>query len=394
MHAKIAVLTPVNEGRPIELGRQLYRKQVLRAGQFDYKGRTLDFSPEYIAKIAQAFRDKAYDTVPFMLADEQNRHTMDPKNYAGDVVGLEVTEDGLDALVSLSEEAAALVRDQPSFGVSVRLLEDLQRGDGAAFPVALQHVLGTFDPRMTGMRPWQAVEMSNDDVDRVLDLTELTAAPTGASQEGATVPEEKNTDQPGGLTADQIARLAQLADLLNDDGTLLEDDETDETEDGYVAPSEAEQERIAAEVVSQLETEQPVEIAASNGPSSAEIELAARLDAVERRNAQLENEAAERRYVELKRSLAEEAGIPPAVVEMCKPWLRGANAIELSSGVTRDPGEDIVKAFRELGKLHKLVDLSEGTVFGDGTQSAPSAEDGFKQNLDWAGQVISEYGLR
>lgn len=412
-HAAVAVLTPVNEAAPIELGRQLYRKQVLRHGKFNYKDRQLEFTPEYIAKLVSAFKDQAYDQVPFMLADERNAHTMDPTRAAGDVVGLEATDDGLDALVSLSDNAAALVRDNPRFGVSVRVLEDLERMDGKKFPAALQHVLGTFDPRMTGMRPWQAVEMSNSDVDHVLDLTEISAPSGVDNKEGATVPETESKPEStlgDNLSPEALSRLTKLAELLNENGTFLEDDEDEDDGDDYREPTDAEKDRIVAAVLGEADKpgndsgkptadgKAPVDqqvIAASHEPTANEIELAARLDRAEQETARLRDEAAARRYVELKRDLAESAGIPPACVDMCKEWLTGDNSIELSNGVTRDPGADIVKMLREIGKQYQLVDLASPTVFAtDGSPAPASDDEKFTANSEWAKKFLADHGMR
>lgn len=401
-HASVAILTPVNETEPIELGRTMYRKQVLRSGEFDYKGRKLNFTPDYLAKVVKAFKEQAYDTVPFMLADEKNAHTMDPNRYGGDVIGLEPTPDGLDAIVSLSDDAAALVRENPKFGVSVRLLEDLERMDGKKFPAALQHVLGTFDPRMTGMRPWQAVEMSNEGVDNVLDLTEI-ATPSGVdNKEGATVPETKTDDTKllESLSPESLSKLTKLAELLNENGTFLEDDDDP---DDYVEPTDAEKDRIAAQALAADATppkdtsvDQKV-VAASNAsgePTATEIELARRLDLAEQETSRLRIESAERRYVELKRDLAETSGIPPVAVDMCKEWLTGDNSIELSNGVTKDPGTDIVKMLRELGKQYGLVDLSGPTVFAENSGTGTvNDQDSFTANAAWAKEFIANHGM-
>jgi len=59
----------------------------------------------------------------------------------------------------------------PMLGVSARIVEDYARSDGRFFPAAIQHVLGTLDPRIPDLGPGQPVEMSNHANGRVIDLS-------------------------------------------------------------------------------------------------------------------------------------------------------------------------------------------------------------------------------
>src|SRR5579862_7082215 len=174
------LLAPVNERRPIELSATMFRKQILPLGKIKYKGRTLNFDRDYLASLAKSFREGAYDTVPFQLADRDNNHTMDPQQFGGAVKALELTKGGLDMIVELTPEAAELVRKAPKLGVSAQIIPDYTReADGKAFGNSLRHVLGTFDPRVTGMGAWQEVALSEeyDDDDDIVDATqeEVTA---------------------------------------------------------------------------------------------------------------------------------------------------------------------------------------------------------------------------
>ena len=169
------VLTPVDRGNARQSGASLWRKQLLPIAKINYKGRLIDFTREYLTGLAKAFNDRAYDRVPFQLADRDNAHTDDPERRRGWVNGLEVTDDGLDIIVSANDAGDALLRDGPELGISAKIIEDYERADGKFFPAAIKHVLGTLDPRLTGMRPWQAVEAANDDGE-VIDLTALEYA--------------------------------------------------------------------------------------------------------------------------------------------------------------------------------------------------------------------------
>lgn len=137
----------------------LWRVQVLPSGPFTYKGsRTLDFTLGYREAIAGAFDGRAYDFVPFQLAEAGNAHTSDPARYRGEVCALEVVTDGLDALIAATPEGDEAIRTVPGLAAAPRLVEDYRTADGKAFPVALQHVLGTTAPMITGLRGWQELE--------------------------------------------------------------------------------------------------------------------------------------------------------------------------------------------------------------------------------------------
>jgi hypothetical protein len=189
----LALQAPLDHSAAVDLSKTLWRKQVLKAGTINYDGRKLAFDQAYIADLAASFKAGAYDQVPFVLATAGNSHNLLPERCKGEIRGFIPTDDGLDALIELSDDAAGIVRDNPKLGVSCRIVEDLEQADGRKFPRVVQHVLGTLDPRITGMRPWEAVELSTPG-QQVVDLT-------SAEYEGGPVPE---------LTEDEVARLRAL----------------------------------------------------------------------------------------------------------------------------------------------------------------------------------------
>ncbi|WWT39787.1 hypothetical protein [Microcystis phage Mwe-JY05] len=166
------VRTPIADGDVVELGNGIYRKQVLRPLEIDYRGRKIRFDRGYFDNVASSFRAQAFDTVPFVLAPENNSHTMAAERGAyGEVLGMESSDDGLFATLRLSEEAERIVQANPKFGVSVRVKEQYTRPDGQHYPAAMQHLLGTWDPKITGLSPWEPVDLSNEPGTEVIDLS-------------------------------------------------------------------------------------------------------------------------------------------------------------------------------------------------------------------------------
>ena len=164
------VYTPLCPGRAIELGHQLWRKRVLPVGDVSYKGRMLHFTRDYLDKLADAFRSRAYDQVPFQLADAANAHTNDPERTRGEVVDVDTDDSGLWITARVTPQGEQVLTSNPGLGVSARIVEDYARSDGQYFPAAIQHVLGTLDPRIPALGPWEAIEASNSG-ETLIDLS-------------------------------------------------------------------------------------------------------------------------------------------------------------------------------------------------------------------------------
>jgi hypothetical protein len=191
------IISPLVERDTIKLsqGEGLYRKQILPRGTFNYEGEVIDF--DTIAKDAkEAFEAGALDQVAFQLADDKNRHNWDPKNYRGDVKAIELTDDGVYATIDFSHypDMKDLVTKNPKFGVSATIERNVKRGDGKEFRHAFSQVLGTLNPKVAGMKPWEAVALSKTEDEVVIDLTdmEVTSAVTNPKEtEGITLSKEE-----------------------------------------------------------------------------------------------------------------------------------------------------------------------------------------------------------
>jgi hypothetical protein len=155
----------------IELSGGAWRKRVLPIGRIDYKGRTLTFDRPYLDALAASYNGGAYDQVPFQLANDKNEHTNDPERYRGFVRNMTVDDSGLWAEIITTEAGNTLLSANPNLGVSARIVEDYARADGQHFPQAIQHVLGTLDPRITSLGPWLPVDMAGERPDMFIDLS-------------------------------------------------------------------------------------------------------------------------------------------------------------------------------------------------------------------------------
>lgn len=382
MSTHVAIQAPIIETETVELAAaaNLFRKQVLKCGSINYKGRRLDFTPEYLDGLAAAHAEQAFDAVPFVFTDAANAHTQDPARIRGEILAFERTGDGLDAIVRVPDpKAAQLVRDFPKLGVSVRIEQPIERADGKTWPAAIQHVLATANPRVTGMRPWEPVDLAVDDLP-VIDLSTYDFA------DGEDTPDDEETvmaDQPSAFTDEETARLRALLAQL--------DTPTDPpADDGYMLPSDEELAEIAAGLFDEEDEDAPAEVAASSDNEALEL-ANSRLDAQAIELAQMRAERDAERYERLRTELATAHGIPPAITELARPLLLGSHVVELANGGTVDAGEVMRKVLTAVGEHVKLVDLSSDTVFD--TSGAADAQFEAKAREDAAAAYRREYGL-
>ncbi|HEY2086995.1 MAG TPA: hypothetical protein VGH54_13375, partial [Mycobacterium sp.] len=373
------VLTPFTSAEAVELGNRLWRKKVLPIGEVEYKGRMLHFTRDYLGRLVQSFKSGAYDDVPFQLATDDNAHTNNPERTRGHVTGMELTDDGLYVTAEVTPAGEQVLTENPKLGISARIVEDYARSDGKHFPAAIQHVLGTLDPRIPGLGAWQAIEAANPEADTVLDLSaesftgEQPKADRKAAKKAAKAAKQEDTASGdagtdpegtdavpglGNFTEKQKAKLSKLLDLPDDQldalaagGVVLTPDEVnamvapdaeDEGEDGtedegddLVAQINAmtDEELAALEAEFNAETAPEAEAPAfrPNMPEgepvgaglTAEAQFAidlanARQEETARELAVVTARLREEDYQAEKRRLAD-SGVPPYITELARP---------------------------------------------------------------------------
>lgn len=346
-----ALLTPRVTTAQTGAGTRLFWKQLLPLGQINYQGRTLSFDRGYLTDLATAFADRAYDMTPIQLADAENRHNMSPELMRGEVRQVEVRDDGLYGLVDLSADAAQLVAERPQLGVSVRIVEDLQRADGKRWPRALQHVLLTADPRLTGMAPWAAVDLAGD-LTPVLDLSAETYT-RGALVATLTDQEQRVLDSllakrgPEPAPAPAVTETAPVVPTLSenpDEWTEAQVDAFLESALAEPTPVPAVLEPVTQPVVEPVTEPTPVLVgAALSNPAPGE---AARIAA-------LELSVATSSWREERQNWVS-AGVPPVLLDRAAPLLSqpARGQVDLSNGTTLDP----------FAVVRSVLDAAKGTV--------------------------------
>jgi hypothetical protein len=373
----IAVITPWTDLAASQAGTRWW-KRLLPVGEINYKGRILKFTPEYLTGLVEAFRDKAYDQVPFQLAPDNNSHTNDPERTRGLISEMQLRRDGLWVALDPTEAGDAVLRANPGLGVSARIVEDYDRADGKFFPRAIQHVLGTLDPRIPALGGWEAVAAAND-AEFTYDLSNETWKEFGMPD----------------LTDEQNAKLAKLLDLdpdkLNalvatlEPGTVgaLNGGEGGGAGDGGAGDGgEDDLDQIAAyfdsltdEELAQLERELEEDEAGSepepagaglSGEAAMAIELAqAQGDENARQlgiiSAQLDAE----RWANERARLVGSGGVPPFIADLAQPLLEGTgHVVDLANGKSVDAGQVTRKILTEVGKMFSHLGLQAGVELG------------------------------
>lgn len=322
------ILTPADVGDAVELsaGAGKWRKQILPMRRINYKGRVLNFNRTYLAQLRDSFKKRAFDQVPAQIADAANKHNNDPRNFGGELVDVELGNDGLYGVFEPSEEGAKILRANPKIGVSARILEGYERSDGQRFPKALQHVLLTVDPHVSGMKPWeQMAELSSDlTAEETLDLSGTEYEEENNMPKAVVT---KTDDEDGGEVTLSREEYTALQELLKERQEVLEFTQNLDPADFEDEDDEEETE----EEGDGTETE--------DGGSVRDAQLSATLDAQSAQILELTNQLREK---DIQRELQQLAdlGLAPAIIEASRPLLEAADStVELSGGDTVDVGE-------------------------------------------------------
>lgn len=423
-------LTPVDLASATRTGNRTFRKQVLPLGSITYQGRKITFDRKYLTELSNAFRRRAYDQVPLIHADPENRHNMDPKRYAGEILDLTVEKDGLYATVKPGKKAAKILEENPKMGVSARIVEGLTKADGRSYSRAIQHILLTMDPRVTGMRPWQTVNLSQADPShQIVDLTGCTFDKEKA------MPKKKITQPASGGRAKIVGNKLQidLADLTDDElEILLADDEPDPTapdHDPNVTPSippdanpdtttdepegdedDEDAEDEDDEDLSDIDFgDQPTQTAASASPAKPgggngngsgggtknlskkgskkkRIDLASAGPASRRELSEVRTELAKARWEKEKGDYAR-AGVPPFLLDLATPVLSSPESTVLDLSGADEPVDAGATIRQMLDGVKGMIDLTPEL----GHSFLPDPDDETKTMLEaWE----KEYGVR
>lgn len=342
-----AILTPFDLSDATHTGRRRFWKRILPKTEIEYKGQKVNFDDQFHTDLAESFRKGAYDQVPLVFADGNNQHNMDPRNFGGDILDIQHRTDGTYALIEADKEAHKAITRNPKLGVSARIVQGLQKADGRTFNRAVNHVLLTMNPRVSGLGPWQAVDLSEDADIEVVDLT------ASDYEEGS--PMGKSTTQTGDKTKRSLPEidLSALSDeefqeLLDFTATLPEVDpdadeeiDPDETEDleAETARKVKKKSKTKITIDKESENDEDADDDDEDETDLSEVSTNRELAGTVR---QMQIDLAESRWETERETLAAQ-GVPPFFLDLAEPVLSQPNAftIDLSDGEEIDASDTI-----------------------------------------------------
>jgi hypothetical protein len=363
----VAYQMPLTLGTATKVGPKLWRKAILRTGHISKNGIELDVDRALLETYAKNFRAGAKDQVQFLAG--HNEDNLDA--FRGDLVGLEVTDDQLVGMFSVTDKADRMLEENPRLGTSPSLVETFERADGRQYGPTLLHVAATFDPEVSQLGDWVRAELSATKT-QVIDLSAPAQAPQASANPGGGTPEG---DPVATLTDEQINKLLKL--LEGDDGGSLAAAAKDKAEEGDGDEpefTEAELKAMATPVVDEAPkpdakpdaakaTEK--ELVNASHETTEALELAnSRIDAQAVELARLRRERDDERYTAEVMSLAKDFAIPREVTELAKPLLYGTgHTLELSAGKQVDAGQIVRKVLKEMG-TRLMAHLDLGREYG------------------------------
>jgi hypothetical protein len=400
-----AVLTPFTRSAARRTGERQWRKRILPVGEIHYEGRNLRFDPGYLQTLAKSFADQAYDYVPFQLAGDSNKHTNDVERFGGRFTAMDYDPAGPDGAglyvtLSANERGDKVLQENPQLGVSARIVEGYERADGQFYPGAIQHVLGTHDPRVTSLGGWRAVEASND-VQITVDLSSYQFA--GDTEGTGVMPD---------FTADEQARLAtlfklpadkwqqfvdglnapeltdeDLAALLGDGGGSPKDELTDEELDELIQAAEVldgQGELAGAGAGTQLSTEALMALELTN----------ARADDTDRRLRDVQGHLDNERWLRERNRLVRDLSIPVRIVDKAKPLLLGsAHVVDLANGSRVDAGAIVRSLLEDVGAVNQALGLGMDVELGSAMDEPEQHGQAEQARHDTVARFRSQTGL-
>ncbi len=230
-HVALAYQLPYDFAEPQKISRRLWRKHLLPLGKkINYKGTVLDFSEPTLKRMVDSAKRRAFDAVYVTVG-----HTRDADKGRGVLKDLFIKQegdpetDGLYGDFELSEEGEKVIRDNlGAIGTSVSYHPNYTReADGEKFGPAIQHVAFTPTPHVPGLKPWEAVQMSEEELE-VVDLTDAEYAAPDPVPRKESGPMETQTNEETrevemeGQQVDLEAKLSALESALNEERTKRE----------------------------------------------------------------------------------------------------------------------------------------------------------------------------
>ena len=159
-----------SDGEFSEEGTNKFRKQILKKGEWYHTnaaGGKLTIDDEMLDKIVENFNEGLIENVAVPV-----RHTEDPIKNTGEVIDINKTEDGLEAIVEVKDEKAAnKITEGLIKGISASIDPNYVRKDtGESVGPVLRHAALVMEPFIKGLGEF--VQLSDEEGREVVQLSE------------------------------------------------------------------------------------------------------------------------------------------------------------------------------------------------------------------------------
>ena len=346
-------------------GALAFWKRVLPEGEaIDYRHpdgtrQRLDFTEQMNTGLVEAFRAQAMDQTPFVLADEDNRHTMDPERFRGEATDLRrhtelppdvaqavADEDGTVApglwarIEFASKKAARAVLRNPKLGVSARI----RPGDGDK-PTRIIHVLGTLDPKVRRLGAWKpALDFSEYAPFQLIDLTDRHYAEAPVSKK------TKKAKAPTGTL--DLSAVPDIADVTAEDIEKFSEEELA----AFLAVYGKGGTNPILDTDPDDDDDDPDDDLSETGMSDIQL---AEVRAARKEGREALKRAAAIEWKAERKSLLRD-GVPPHVLDLAEPVLSRPYDLVVDLSNTDEGDLDVAKIVRDLVDGYKgTVDLSD-----------------------------------
>jgi len=219
-----SAIIPAPRGEFVPLSRsatgRLFRKQILRFGQFAHPnipGEKITFDRPMAERMKANFANNVCDIVQIPLVDGGNRHTEDPLRNLGEVVDIDVTDDGVYAVMDIRKDDAADALGKTLIGASAMLhMNYTDTRTGQKVGPTLLHTAITNRPYITELGDFREIVRASADAlgdDLPIVLSHFTSEEQTMDKDAliAALRDEH------GIDVHELSEKAALVDEIEDD---------------------------------------------------------------------------------------------------------------------------------------------------------------------------------
>ena len=207
------------EGEFVELTRntkgKVFKKQILPFGTFAHPntpGTRLTIDRGMAETLVKNFNDRVCDIVQVPIVDGENKHNEDPLRNIGEVVGLDIDEDGVNALIDARKPELAGELGRTLIGASAMMhMNYTDTRSGNKVGPTLLHVAVTNRPYITDLKDFEEVVAASGPSDAKPVLLSRVDGATEQEAAVGTEVEEKEGSAPEGVDSSERRSLSEAS---------------------------------------------------------------------------------------------------------------------------------------------------------------------------------------